>query len=127
MTPARMPAFTPSKPIGRWTVRSAPASFLPPCWGGTRRRRVARCRSRCGLAWLKREVKMRIALRDDILSITEVDNLVATNSELFRDRVQAEWPHCSLSAVEIDLSRTQFLDSCGLGALLAVHKWAVNH
>ena len=33
----------------------------------------------------------------------------------------------SLKAIEIDLSETQLVDSCGLGALVAVNKWASSH
>ena len=36
-------------------------------------------------------------------------------------------PGSTLQAVEIDLSQTQFIDSCGLGALIAVQKCATNH
>jgi len=67
---------------------------------------------------------MRIALSEDVLSISELEELGAANSDSFRNRVRAAIPDASLKAIEIDLSQTQFVDSCGLGALIAVHKWA---
>jgi anti-sigma B factor antagonist len=69
---------------------------------------------------------MRIALSDDILSISEIEELGAANSDAFRERVRAALPGSALKAIEIDLSQTQFVDSCGLGALIAVHKWAAS-
>jgi anti-sigma B factor antagonist len=69
---------------------------------------------------------MRIALSEDVLSISGVEELGAANSDSFRRRVRAALPESALKAIEIDLSQTQFVDSCGLGALIAVHKWASN-
>ena len=70
---------------------------------------------------------MRVALSGDILSVTDLAELGEANSELFRREVRAVWPAAAFKAVEIDLSRTQAVDSCGLGALIAVHKWALDH
>src|SRR2546430_12299146 len=66
---------------------------------------------------------MRIGLCDQIMSIGGLQELSAANSEAFRKEVQTAW-NASLQAMEIDLSQTQFVDSSGLGALIAVHKWA---
>ena len=70
---------------------------------------------------------MKIALSDDILRATEIEDLGESNSDLFRCQLGAAWPSSSLKAVEIDLSQTRSLDSFGLGALLAIYKWAGNH
>ena len=70
---------------------------------------------------------MTIALNENVLSISDLPELAAGNSEAFRRRVQSALPQDSLQAIEIDLSKTQSVDSCGLGALLAIHKWACNH
>ena len=70
---------------------------------------------------------MKIALRDDILSISEIEELGEGNSESFRDRVQAALPASALKAIEIDLAQTEFVDSCGLAALIAIHKSAASH
>src|SRR5437867_7152951 len=70
---------------------------------------------------------MKIALRDDILSISEIEELGEANSEAFRDRVRAALPASALKAIEIDLAQTEFVDSCGLAALITIHKWAANH
>jgi anti-sigma B factor antagonist len=70
---------------------------------------------------------MKIALSDDILSISNIEELDEATSETFRDRVRAALPDSSLKAIEIDLSQTQSVDSCGLAALVAVHKWAASH
>ena len=61
----------------------------------------------------------------ETLHVSEVKELGAANSNAFRDSVRA-----NLSAdqrhIEIDLSETTFLDSCGLGALISLHKAAQN-
>src|SRR5258706_9127227 len=70
---------------------------------------------------------MKIALSDDILSISEIKELGEANSETFRDRVRAALPASALKAIEIDLAQTEFVDSCGLAALISIHKWAASH
>src|SRR5947209_20435423 len=70
---------------------------------------------------------MKIALCGDALCVTEIKELGAANADNFRRRVRAALPDSALKTIEIDLSQTQFVDSCGLGALIAVHKWAANH
>lgn len=57
------------------------------------------------------------------MRISAVDQLSAVNANAFRDWV------CKALAeetrnIEIDLSRTTYLDSCGLGALVTLHKAA---
>lgn len=50
-----------------------------------------------------------------------MDGLDASNSVQFRDQVRASMSN-SQRFIEIDLSTTTFLDSNGLGALIALHK-----
>jgi anti-sigma B factor antagonist len=64
---------------------------------------------------------MKVQVQGDRLVITGVKELGAANSQSFRDQVRS-----ALTAdqrnIEIDLSQTMFLDSCGLGALISLHK-----
>ncbi len=59
------------------------------------------------------------------LRVSAVKELGAANANAFRD-----WVRKSLldnqSNIEIDMSQVTFLDSCGLGALVALHKTASN-
>ena len=68
---------------------------------------------------------MKIENQGQCLSISDIPELTAVNSTLFRDEVRA-----SLSAqpavIEINLSQTRFMDSSGLGALFALYR-AASH
>jgi anti-sigma B factor antagonist len=68
---------------------------------------------------------MKLESHDDTLRVTAVKQLGAANAHAFRD-----WVRKSLApghkAIEIDLAETTFLDSCGLGALVALHKTATS-
>lgn len=64
---------------------------------------------------------MKLELHPDRLSVSELSELGANNSVSFRDQVRATMTE-SQRIIEIDLSATRFLDSCGLGALIALHK-----
>ena len=66
---------------------------------------------------------MKIEHDGQILSISEIPELSAVNSTSFREEVQAAMPS-SLDTIEIDLSQTRFVDSCGLGALFSLYKSA---
>ena len=57
------------------------------------------------------------------MTVSDVKELDAANSNAFRDQIRAALP-AELKSIEIDLSQTGFVDSCGLGALIAVHKTA---
>ena len=57
----------------------------------------------------------------DTLCITGVKELGSANANSFRDQVRAAMTDIH-KFVEIDLSQTMFLDSCGLGALISLHK-----
>jgi anti-sigma B factor antagonist len=65
---------------------------------------------------------MKINDSGNVLTITNIKELAAGNSDLFRDEVRAAVPS-GVKAIEIDLSDTDFVDSCGLGALISVYKF----
>jgi anti-sigma B factor antagonist len=62
---------------------------------------------------------MKVQIQGDTLTISGIKELAAANSQFFRDQVHAaiEDHHRN---IEIDLSQTMFVDSCGLGALVAL-------
>ena len=66
---------------------------------------------------------MKIQNQGETLRVSGVKELGAANSNAFRD-----WVRSNLVAghrnIEIDLSETTFLDSCGLGALISLQKAA---
>lgn len=51
--------------------------------------------------------------------------LSATNANVVRDDTRAAMVD-GLRNIEIDLSQTSAVDSCGLGALVALHKTAIG-
>ena len=61
----------------------------------------------------------------DTLVVTELSELGAANSNGFRDWVRSCLNEAQKN-VEVDLSATDFIDSCGLGALIAIHKTATS-
>src|SRR6266566_2009321 len=66
---------------------------------------------------------MKFEIRGETLSVVGVRQLGADNSQAFREEVHAALPD-ELRNIEIDLSQTNFLDSCGLGALISLRKTA---
>ncbi|HOW65047.1 MAG TPA: STAS domain-containing protein [Candidatus Paceibacterota bacterium] len=64
---------------------------------------------------------MKMVIDGKLMRITELKELGAANATLFRDQVRNSVPS-GLKLIEIDLSRTSFIDSCGLGSLIALHK-----
>jgi anti-sigma B factor antagonist len=66
---------------------------------------------------------MKMEVLGDTLRISDVTELGSTNAHTFRD-----WVRSSLAKgqrnIELDLSQATFIDSCGLGALIALHKTA---
>jgi anti-sigma B factor antagonist len=68
---------------------------------------------------------MKLVDKGDVLTVTDVMELGANNSDAFRDEVKAALPN-GFKTVEIDLSQTNFIDSCGLGALIAIQKFATG-
>jgi len=68
---------------------------------------------------------MKVHIQGDTLSITGIKELGAANSQAFRDQVRAALTDKQKN-IEIDLSQTMFIDSCGLGALISLHKTACS-
>lgn len=64
---------------------------------------------------------MKVSHTDETVAVSELKELDASNSVQFRDQVRASM-RASQRFIEIDLSNTTFLDSNGLGALIALHK-----
>ncbi len=76
-------------------------------------------------AGLLRTGTMKLEINGDTLRVSAVKQLGTANANAFRD-----WVRESLDApyrtIEVDLSQTSFLDSCGLGALVALYKTACS-
>jgi anti-sigma B factor antagonist len=68
---------------------------------------------------------MKLQIQGDTLRITEVPELGAANSATLRDEARSAMSPQQRN-IEIDLSQTHFLDSCGLGVLIALHKTACS-
>jgi len=66
---------------------------------------------------------MKIQNQKDALRISEIEELSTVTAKSFRDEVQAALPP-SVKQIEIDLSQTSFMDSCGLGALAGLYRTA---
>jgi anti-sigma B factor antagonist len=66
---------------------------------------------------------MKIEIRDDTVRISEVKELGTANANMFRDQARAALTDGHRN-IEVDLSQTTFVDSRGLGALIALHKAA---
>jgi len=69
------------------------------------------------------DLLMKIHDQGETLLISEVTELGAATSNAFRDRVRAAFGP-NYKHIQIDLSQTTFIDSCGLGALITLHKAA---
>ena len=65
---------------------------------------------------------MEIKIANEVLTVGGFAELTAANNELFRKQV------CTAlnghTTIDIDLSRTTFMDCAGLGALVALRKFA---
>ncbi len=68
---------------------------------------------------------MKVQNNGDTISINGIKDLGASNANSFRDQVRASMTDAH-KYIEIDLSQTMFLDSCGLGALISLHKATCN-
>lgn len=64
---------------------------------------------------------MKLQNDGDILRISAIRELSAANSNAFRDEARRAFGNGQTN-IEIDLSQTTVVDSCGLGALVALHK-----
>jgi anti-sigma B factor antagonist len=64
---------------------------------------------------------MKIENQGGCLMVSEITELTAANSAIFRDEVRSALSG-SPSVIEINLSQTRFMDSSGLGALFALYR-----
>ena len=62
---------------------------------------------------------MKIEDDGSTLRVSDLIELSAHNSTQFRDQVQSAFS-AALTAVEVDLAGTQFVDSCGLASLCSL-------
>lgn len=88
----------------RWWMLSGPARFVRG-------------------AGLRMNIKLEV--QGDTLNIGGIRELNAANANAFRDQIRAAMS-AALKNIEIDLSQAVFLDSCGLGALISLHKTACS-
>jgi anti-sigma B factor antagonist len=70
-------------------------------------------------------MNIRLTIQGDTLSICGVRELNAENAGAFRDQIRSAMSD-RLRNIEIDLSQAVFMDSCGLGALISLHRAASN-
>jgi anti-sigma B factor antagonist len=68
---------------------------------------------------------MKTQVQGDTLRISGIRELGTANSDTFRDQARAALTPAQKN-IEIDLSQMLFLDSCGLGALISLHKTACS-
>ena len=64
---------------------------------------------------------MKTETIDTVLRVLDLQQLSGTNSAYFKELVRARLPPEHL-AVEVDCSKIAFIDSKGLGALVALYK-----
>src|SRR5204863_4448123 len=84
-------------------------------WAGPRPRLLA------GQANLVRQSPMRIEVLEDTLQIRGVKELDSAHAAIVHEAV-LEAVTETVRHIEVDLSGTVFLDSCGLGTLVALRK-----
>ncbi len=68
-------------------------------------------------------MNMKVQIRGETLSIEGTKELSAANANVFRDQVRGALAE-RLKNIDVDMSQCMFLDSCGLGALISLHKTA---
>jgi len=66
---------------------------------------------------------MKMQVQGNTVVIEEIKELGAANANGFRDWVRSSM-NDGQKNIDVDLSQTTFIDSCGLGALIALHKTA---
>lgn len=70
-------------------------------------------------------MNLKFEVQGDTLAIGGIQELSAANATNFRDQIRSAMGG-SLRNIQIDLSEASFLDSCGLGALISLHKTACS-
>ena len=68
---------------------------------------------------------MKMEINGDALRVSSISQLGEPNAKAFRDWVRAAFKKGHRN-IEVDLSQTTFVDSSGLGALIALHKTAAS-
>jgi anti-sigma B factor antagonist len=68
---------------------------------------------------------MKMEANGETLKVSGIKELGAANSQNFRDTVKGAMNEVHKN-IQIDLSETTFVDSCGLGALISLHKTTCN-
>jgi anti-sigma B factor antagonist len=66
---------------------------------------------------------MKLDTQGDTVRVSAIKQLAAANASAFRDWIRGALTD-DHKHIEIDLSETTLLDSCGLGALIALHQSA---
>jgi anti-anti-sigma factor len=61
----------------------------------------------------------------DTINIGEIGDLGAVNCDAFRERVNSALPR-ECRDIVVDLSETDYVDSCGLGALISLRKMVLS-
>lgn len=64
---------------------------------------------------------MIIKIEGQTLTVSDIPELTAVNSGVFRDEINAALRDAP-ALVEINLSKTRFMDSSGLGALFSIYR-----
>jgi anti-sigma B factor antagonist len=64
---------------------------------------------------------MEIHLKKDLLVVSDISEIVASNSRAFKERVLSALTD-GHTTIELDLSNTEFVDSSGLGSLISLDK-----
>ena len=68
---------------------------------------------------------MTIQRQGDLLNISQLEQLAAANSHSFHSTLAASLP-ADITHIDIDLSKTNFVDCGGVGALVALRKCVRN-
>ena len=68
---------------------------------------------------------MKMETNGETLRITSVQQLGEANANAFRAWVRGAFSNDHRN-IEVDLAQTTFVDSCGLGALIGLHKAALS-
>src|SRR5882724_5724180 len=74
-----------------------------------------------------KKVNMKLIRNGATLNVSELDELATANSGAFQSALRAALP-AEVDRVEIDFSKTSFIDCGGVGALVALRKcnWRRN-